>query len=176
MQCHGHQNALVWGSWLSTLYITLCKNEHILYEFGIENEIIYSILFTPMCGCMSVVGRANAVKSCLFRWPATTGPRSCLAPCSRKMIYHQHTTASNWMESGGTLESGPAVFIMWSFVTTPDTPAPGEHLALASLSLYHLNSRLGHGLGDTVLKKTFFNVNFCMKNWVKYIKFIPWIK
>ena len=68
------------------------------------------------------------------------------------------------MESGGTLESGPAVFIMWSFVTTPDTPAPGEHLVLASLSLYHLNSRLGHGLGDTVLKKTFFNVNFCMKN------------
>ena len=82
VQCHGHQIKMLWYGAVDCLHCTLhfCKNEHILYEFGIDNEIIYSILFTPMCGCMSVVGRANAVKSCLFRWPATTGPRSPVLP------------------------------------------------------------------------------------------------
>ena len=134
----------VWLYIIYIFYITLLQkwtDFEWVWNRQWDNDVYYlhSILFTPMSGCMSVVGRANAVKSCLFRWPATTAPRSCLAPWSRKMIYHQHTTASNWMESGGTVESGSAVFIMWSFVTPPDTPAPGEHLA--TLSLYKLNAK-----------------------------------
>ena len=112
--------------------------------------ILFSILFTPMWGCMSVVGRANAVKSCLFRWPATTAPRSCLAPWSRKMIYHQHTTASNWMESGGT--GGVRQCCLHNVVLCHTTwHASSRGTSSQTVISLILGSRLGHGLGDTVV-------------------------